>query len=142
MGRDLCMSGCPELVSVRFLMFSRIEDLHPLGNQFLCSITLNLYKFLFKWNFLSFSLCHLTLVLSLDNTGSVALPSYRHPIRYLYLLIRSPRDFSMLNKSISLSHQMLLFLQRFFGSSLDMLCYVLVSFVLGSPDLDTELIGT
>lgn len=78
MGRDLCMSGCLELVSVRFLMFSRIEDLHPLGNQFLCSITLNLYIFLFKWNFLSFSLCHLTLVLSPDNAESVALPSYRH----------------------------------------------------------------
>lgn len=43
MGRDVCISGCWELHSVRFLVFPRIEYLHPLGNWFLCSVTLTIF---------------------------------------------------------------------------------------------------
>lgn len=58
MGGDLCISGCsPKLAFVRFLMFPRIGNLDPLGNWFLCSVTLTIIIYFRLNGIFCFSVC-------------------------------------------------------------------------------------
>ena len=74
-------------LSKQVLNTSRVGDsANSLGSLFQCSVTLRVKKFflMFRRNFIFFSLCPLSLVLSLGTTEKSLAPSSWHPpLRYL-----------------------------------------------------------
>lgn len=141
MGGGLWISGCsPKLGFVRFLMFPRIENLDALGNQFLCSVNLTIIIYFCLNGVFCLSACAHWLLLChwiplrvwlcfLTSSHQIFVHIDRIPLRLLHA---EQVHFS--------ACQILLFLQHFFDPPLDILLYVLVSFVLENRDLDTVLL--
>lgn len=97
---------------------------------------------MFRGRLLSFSLCLLPLVLSVDTTEKYLAPYFsHHPIWYLYTMTRSlPSLEPFLLQSRQpessqplLVRQMLQVLNHLCDSSLDSMQYVYISLVLGIP---------
>lgn len=89
-------------------IFKEGNSTTSLGSLFQCSVTLKVKKlsFMFVWNFLCYSLCPLSFVLSLSTTKKSLGPHTRPlPIRYFYVLIRAPLSllFSWFNSLRALS---------------------------------------
>ena len=99
---------------------------------------------MFGGNLLCFSLCPLSLVLSLDTTENRA-PSPTHCLQLFIYIDEIPPEPSLLQaKQPQLSHPFLIGgtfqpLNHLSGPSLDLLQYVHISFVLRSPELHTAL---
>ena len=117
-----------------------------LGKLCQCLVTPAVKKWflMFRGNLPCFSWCPLPLVLALGTTKRSLAPTPLHPpLRYLYTLIRSAPEPSLLQAQQSqlsqpfLICQMLQPLCHLCGPLLGPLQYVHVSLVLRSPELDT-----
>lgn len=92
---------------------------------------------------LCFSLCTLTLILSLDATKRSLALFLHPPFTYFYTLMRSPRAISSLGLAfpayevISYGSSLMLFLNHAHSPSLDSFLYVHASLTLKRPELDS-----
>lgn len=92
---------------------------------------------------LCFSLCKLTLILSLDATKKSLALFLHPPFTYLYTLMRSPRAISSLGltfpayKAISYGSSLMQFLNHAHSPPLDSFLHVHASCTLKRPELDS-----